>query len=174
MKRCPKAGRFAFTVSRRLGSGGVRGGPCTSRAHGLARDTRHPEDARHSLAKALTVCIALSFASPAVPQAGAAESVGLASWYGEEHRGKLMANGKRFDPDKFTAASWYYPLGTRVRVTLSSRAAQPRSVLVTITDRGPALEYVRDGRIIDLSRAPFKRLAPPHLGLVAVAVQPVR
>jgi rare lipoprotein A (peptidoglycan hydrolase) len=61
-----------------------------------------------------------------------------------------------------------------VRVTLSSRAAQPRSVLVTITDRGPALEYVRDGRIIDLSRAPFKRLAPPHLGLVAVAVQPVR
>jgi rare lipoprotein A (peptidoglycan hydrolase) len=57
---------------------------------------------------------------------------------------------------------------------LSSRAEQPRSVLVTITDRGPALEYVRDGRIIDLSRAPFMRLAPPHLGLVAVAVQPVR
>ena len=39
---------------------------------------------------------------------------GLASWYGEELRGKLMANGKRFDPDKLTAASWFYPLGTRV------------------------------------------------------------
>jgi rare lipoprotein A len=118
--------------------------------------------------------MALSFAGLAVPPTSAAVNVGLASWYGEEHRGKLMANGKRFDPDKFTAASWYFPLGTRVRVTLASGAEQPRSVLVTITDRGPAMEFVRDGRIIDLSRAPFKRLAPPHLGLVAVAVQPVR
>ena len=84
-----------------------------------------------------------------------------------------MANGKRFDPDKFTAASWYYPLGTKVRVTLASPAKSQRSVLVTITDRGPAKELVRDGRIIDLSHAPFKSLAPPHLGLVAVNVQPV-
>jgi rare lipoprotein A len=143
-------------------------------ARGSARDCDGLEDAGGSFAKVLTLSMALSLGGLAVPRASAAPGLGLASWYGEEHRGKLMANGKRFDPDKFTAASWYYPLGTRVRVTLSSRAEQPRSVLVTITDRGPALEYVRDGRIIDLSRAPFKRLAPPRLGLVAVAVQPVR
>ena len=118
--------------------------------------------------------MALSFAGIAVPRAQAAARVGLASWYGEEHRGKLMANGKPFDPDKFTAASWYYPIGTKVRVTLSSGASRPRSVLVTITDRGPAMEFVRDGRIIDLSRAPFKKLAHPRVGLVAVAVRPVR
>jgi rare lipoprotein A len=98
----------------------------------------------------------------------------LASWYGEEHRGKLMANGKHFNPDKFTAASWFYPLGTKVRVTLASASAPRRSVVVTITDRGPARELVRDGRIIDLSHAPFKQLATPYLGLVAVAVEPVR
>ena len=65
-------------------------------------------------------------------------SSGLASWYGEAHRGKLMANGKRFDPDKPTAASWFYPLGTRVRVSLKPDfpRERPRSVLVTITDRG--------------------------------------
>ena len=105
--------------------------------------------------------------------AGPAHNNGLASWYGEEHRGKLMANGQRFNPDKFTAASWFYPLGAKVRVTLTAPSETPRSVVVTITDRGPAKEYVREGRIIDLSHAPFRALAPPYLGLVAVAVQPV-
>jgi rare lipoprotein A len=106
-------------------------------------------------------------------KAGRAQDNGLASWYGEEHRGKLMANGKRFNPDKFTAASWFFPLGAKVRVTVTAPSEQPRSVVVTITDRGPAKEFVRDGRIIDLSHAPFKRLAAPYLGLIEVAVQPV-
>jgi rare lipoprotein A len=97
---------------------------------------------------------------------------GLASWYGEDHRGKLMANGKPFDPDKLTAASWFYPLGTTVRVTTRSEDRR-RSVLVTITDRGPAHDLVRDGRIIDLGRAAFKRIAHLDSGLVAVTVHPV-
>jgi rare lipoprotein A len=102
---------------------------------------------------------------------------GLASWYGEDHRGKLMANGQRFDPDKLTAASWFYPLGTRVRVALKMdpRVLNPqpqRSVWVTITDRGPHRRLVREGRIIDLSHAVFRRLADPDLGLVEVVVHP--
>lgn len=96
---------------------------------------------------------------------------GMASWYGEDHRGRLMANGRRFNPDKLTAASWFYPLGTKVRVTLKSENQIPRSVLVTITDRGPAKELVRDGRIIDLTHAAFKRLGHPKVGLVAVIVE---
>jgi len=98
---------------------------------------------------------------------------GMASWYGEEHRGRLMANGKRFNPDRLTAASWFYPLGTKVRVTLKSDNQNPRSVLVTITDRGPAKELVLDGRIIDLTHAAFKRLGHPAIGLVAVTVEPL-
>lgn len=102
---------------------------------------------------------------------------GLASWYGEDHRGRRMANGKRFDPDQLTAASWFYPLGTRVRVILKTDAhvlnPQPsRSVWVTITDRGPHRRLVRDGRIIDLSYEVFRRLADPERGLVEVTVQP--
>lgn len=98
---------------------------------------------------------------------------GMASWYGEDHRGRLMANGRRFNPDKLTAASWFYPLGTRVRVTLKSENRISRSVLVTITDRGPAKELVRDGRIIDLTHAAFKRLGHPKVGLVTVTVEPL-
>jgi rare lipoprotein A len=151
-----------------LPSGQINACCCQCGPH---RGNRHAYAPR-ALSKALVVCVALAFACPNVSRAGPAHDSGLASWYGEEHRGKLMANGKRFNPDKFTAASWFYPLGSKVRVTVTAPPEPPRSVVVTITDRGPAKEYVRDGRIIDLSHAPFKRLAPPHLGLVAVAVQP--
>jgi rare lipoprotein A len=103
----------------------------------------------------------------AVPQKG------LASWYGEAHRGRLMANGRKFDPDKFTAASWFYPLGTHVRVTVNAPEFESRSVMVTITDRGPARRLVEHGRVIDLGRAAFEKIAPPDLGLVEVVVEPI-
>jgi rare lipoprotein A len=86
-----------------------------------------------------------------------------ASWYGEPHRGMLMANGKRFDPDRLTAASWFFDLGTKVVVSHGSR-----SVVVVITDRGPAPRLVKEGRKIDLSRAAFAKLANPDLGLIEV------
>ena len=102
---------------------------------------------------------------------GYVSKTGLASWYGEAHRGKLMANRQPFDPDQLTAASWFYPLGTRVRVTL--RSQPERSVLVTITDRGPAKRLVRQGRVIDLAHAAFARIAAPDCGLAPVTVEVV-
>ena len=96
---------------------------------------------------------------------------GMASWYGEPHRGRLMANGERFNPDKRTAASWDYPLGTKVRVTLSAGTETARSVVVTVTDRGPARELVQRGRIIDLSQGAFAALANCDMGLIKVTVE---
>jgi rare lipoprotein A len=113
------------------------------------------------------------FTGTSLALAGDLPKQGLASWYGEEHRGKLMANGKRFNPDKPTAASWFYPLGTKLRVTVKSTSGRRRSVQVTVTDRGPARDLVRQGRIIDLGRAAFEKIAQPDLGLVAVTVQAV-
>jgi len=84
-----------------------------------------------------------------------------------------MANGHKFNPDRCTAASWAYPLGTRVRVTLETREEPQRSVIVTITDRGPAPRLVAQGRIIDLSKAAFKLLAPLETGLIPVAVEAI-
>jgi len=77
-----------------------------------------------------------------------------------------MANGQRFNPDKLTAASWFYDLGTRVIVSHGDR-----SVVVEITDRGPAKRLVAQGRIIDLSRAAFAKLASPALGVIGVSVK---
>jgi rare lipoprotein A len=119
----------------------------------------------------LTIAALYASADAAVPSAG------LASWYGEAHRGRLMANGKKFNPDRLTAASWFYPLGTCVRVTINApelvgKVQPPRTILVTVTDRGPARRLVRDGRIIDLTHAAFRALAHPDLGLVQVKVEP--
>jgi len=126
--------------------------------------------------KALLVFVLLCWAVSAAGQTTPGNPPAVASWYGEEHRGKLMANGHRFDPDKMTAASWLYPIGTQVRVTVNSpvyRNSAPPSVLVTITDRGPARRLVRHGRKIDLAHAAFKELADPEAGLVEVTISPV-
>jgi rare lipoprotein A len=124
----------------------------------------------------ITILSLLIALSPAVAKSTPIRvpSSGEASWYGEAHRGKLMANGKKFDPNKLTAASWFYPLGTKVKVVHRVPGKPARSVLVTITDRGPARELVRDGRIIDLTHAAFKRLGNPDVGLIPVVLKRVQ
>lgn len=94
---------------------------------------------------------------------------GLASWYGEDHRGKPMANTKPFDPDKLTCASWFYPFGTKLRVSCAEGTS--RSVIVTVTDRGPNKRFKT--RIVDLSAAAFKRIAHPDKGLTRVRIEVV-
>ena len=88
-----------------------------------------------------------------------------ASWYGEESLGP-MANGRPFDPSALTCASWFYPFGTRLQVIHGTN-----SVVVTVTDRGPAKRLVRKGRVIDLSRAAFARLAPLSKGVIPVTIK---
>jgi rare lipoprotein A len=63
---------------------------------------------------------------------------------------------------QLTAAHQTLPLGTRVRVT---NLHNGRSVVVTITDRGPYL----DGRVIDLSYAAARRI-----GMIDPGTAPVR
>lgn len=101
---------------------------------------------------------------------------GVASWYGEAYRGKTMANGQPFDPDALTCAAWNWPLGT----VLSVRYRHPRgyyrsdyrSVMVTVTDRGPDK---RLNRLIDLSSRAFRHLAGDlGLGLIDVEVTALR
>jgi rare lipoprotein A len=77
-----------------------------------------------------------------------------------------MANHQPFDPDNLTAASWFFPLGTKVVVTHDDR-----SVVVEITDRGPTKRLLQEGRKIDLSRAAFAKLADPDRGLIDVTVK---
>ena len=81
----------------------------------------------------------------------------VASWYGDKYRGKLMANGKPFNPAALTVAHKTLPFGTRVRFQLG-----PRTIITTVTDRGPFVA----GREFDLSSGAFARLAQLEAGLI--------
>lgn len=111
----------------------------------------------------------ISANSPAKTSANHAKghSVGIASWYGQQHQGLKMANGKRFDRRKMTAASWYVPLGTVLKVV---NLENGRSVTVTVTDRGPNF---RLNRLIDLSEAAARQLGYIEKGLTPVFVSPI-
>lgn len=100
----------------------------------------------------------LFLSSPAL-----AATCGKASWYGEAHHGKLMANGKPFNMHAMTAASNTLPLGSKARVTYGKK-----SVVVTITDTGAFHRY---GRIIDLSKGSFAKLASTDKGVIKVCVE---
>jgi len=95
---------------------------------------------------------------------------GKASWYGQEYCDKhnpkcIMANGARFEEDKFTAAcSKKYQLGKRLLVSYKEN-----SVEVVCTDRGSFKE--KYGRVLDLSKAAFNSLAPTSKGILKVRIE---
>ena len=91
-------------------------------------------------------------------------SLGRASYYGYAFAGRKTASGTTFRPEELTAAHRSLPLGTKVRVTNLNNG---RSVLVTITDRGP---YVR-GRSLDLSLGAARELGMLQRGVTSVLFQ---
>ncbi len=99
--------------------------------------------------------------------ANAFTQVGLASWYGNAHRGRRTASGEPFDPGALTAAHRTLPLGAVVRVT---NLANRRAVEVRINDRGPA----DTGRIIDLSKRAAEALDFVTNGTIRVRVDLIR
>lgn len=111
------------------------------------------------------ILVLLSFLFGAELLYSAPPTTGKASFYGEELRGRKMANGQPFNPDAYTCASWFYPLGTVLAVGSGSRM-----IYVVVTDRGPSRRLVAKGRIIDLSHAAFFYLADPKWGLIDVTV----
>jgi len=77
--------------------------------------------------------------------------VGFASYYDSRFHGARTASGERYDEKALTAAHRTLPFGTHVQVT---NLGNGRSVVVTITDRGP---FAR-GRVIDVSRRAARKL----------------
>lgn len=92
---------------------------------------------------------------------------GVASFYSYECAKLPMANGKPFDPEKRTCASWFYKFGTRLIVRSLDTG---RSTEVVVTDRGPNKRLVRQGRIIDLSKIAFQDISALEKGLTRVTV----
>ena len=97
------------------------------------------------------------------PEASGGE-VGLASFYSRRHHGRRTASGARFDMHALTCAHRTAPFGTRLRVT---DVDSGRSVVVTVTDRGP----FKRGRVVDLSLAAARRLGMVSRGVARVRVE---
>jgi len=90
---------------------------------------------------------------------------GKASWYSIKcNGGTHTASGKRLNDWAMTAAHKTLPMGTKVRVTNKENG---RSVIVTITDRGP---YIK-GRIIDVTKGVAHKLDFITDGIVPVKVE---
>lgn len=93
--------------------------------------------------------------------------IGIASYYSYECAKLPMANGKPFDPEKRTCASWFYDFGTLLRVESLETG---RVTMVVVTDRGPNKRLVNKGRVIDLSRRAFEDICDTKKGLTRVAI----
>jgi rare lipoprotein A len=102
----------------------------------------------------------------AAPDAARGAQVGVASWYGRSHAGRLTANGERFNPRAMTCAHRTLRLGSVVAVTNIDTGA---TVTCRVNDRGP---YIR-GRILDLSEQAAMRLGVGDRGLMRVRVERV-
>lgn len=108
-------------------------------------------------------CVLVVLASPS-QGTSRYESTGLASWYGDELRGRKTANGEVFDPDEMTAAHRTLPFSSWVDVTALDTG---KTVQVRINDRGP----YHGQRIIDLSKAAARRLGMMGHGARLVRVR---
>ena len=84
----------------------------------------------------------------------------------------VMANKEVLNDQKYTCASWFYSFGTRLKVSrLDKKRKTMPSIIVVVTDRGPAKSLVKKGRIVDLSMAAFAKLAPLSKGVITVKIE---
>lgn len=110
----------------------------------------------------LAITFAMALAGGHSAAAQTRSQSGVASYYSTES-GSRTASGHRLNPGALTAAHRSLPFGTRVRVT---NRRNGRSVVVTITDRGP---FVR-GRVIDLTPAGARAIGMGGLAPVTLEV----
>ena len=92
---------------------------------------------------------------------------GMASYYARKFQSRKTASGERLDNRSMTAAHRSLPFGTEVTVR---NVHNGKSVRVRINDRGPFVK----GRIIDLTRAAFSRIASLDRGVVRVEIRVAR
>jgi len=97
---------------------------------------------------------------------------GMASWYSEEDPGvlKTTANMEEFDDSDLTCAIWDIPFNAILKVTNLDNG---KHVFVRVNDRGPAKRLLRQGRIIDLTKAAFSKIDDLENGLIRVSVETI-
>jgi len=95
---------------------------------------------------------------------------GISSWYSEDDPGILetTANMEIFNDTSLTCAIWGIPFNASLKVT---NLENGKSVLVRVNDRGPAKRFAHEGRIIDLTKQAFSKIADLNQGLIKVRIE---
>lgn len=95
---------------------------------------------------------------------------GKASWYSRHSPGinKYTANNERFNDQEMTCAIWGIEFDRQVRVT---NLENGKSVVVRVNDRGPDHRLLLQGRMIDLTKSAFRKIAPTRQGIVDVKIE---
>lgn len=120
---------------------------------------------------AILIVTAQSIAPGGALSAGAAGGTeGIASWYGFCSPGvlKTTASMEAFDENALTCATWNFPFNDYLRIT---NLENGKSVVVRVNDRGPARRLVGKGRIIDLTKEAFSRIADLDRGLIRTRIE---
>ena len=92
-----------------------------------------------------------------------AQTVGLASWYGEKFQGRTTASGELFNMYDYTAAHKTLPFGTIVTIT---NLKNGKSINVKVNDRGP----YNSNRIMDISYQAAKAIGLVAMGTSTVSI----
>jgi len=94
---------------------------------------------------------------------------GIASWYSVKSSGLVTANGERYNENTLTCANTDYKFNTFLKVT---NLENGKSVICRVNDRGNFKK--KYGRIIDLSKGSFAKIADLKLGIIKVKVEVVK
>lgn len=97
------------------------------------------------------------------PVSGPYPRRGMASWYSA----KVTATGEKFDANDLTCALRKTDFGKRYKVC---NIANNKCVTVRHNNFGPSKYFYNKGRIVDLSKAAFSRIADLDEGVIAVIV----
>jgi rare lipoprotein A len=86
---------------------------------------------------------------------------GTATWY---QKGKKTADGKKFDPTKYSVAHRTLPFGTMLRLT---NVANGNTIEAVVNDRGPFAK----GKELDVSRGAAQALGFFHSGQARLIIE---
>ena len=92
---------------------------------------------------------------------------GKAAWYGNQFNGRPTASGEIFSERELTAAHPTLPFGSIVEVT---NTENNKKIRVRINDRGPFTK----GRVIDLSKEAFSKIADTNKGIIDVNIKVIK
>ncbi|MFA5276775.1 MAG: septal ring lytic transglycosylase RlpA family protein, partial [Candidatus Omnitrophota bacterium] len=97
------------------------------------------------------------------PVTGTYPKIGMASWYSA----KITATGERSDNNDLTCAMRKTDFGKRYKVC---NIANDKCVVVRHNNFGPSKYFYDKGRIVDLSKAAFFRIADLNEGVIKVII----